>query len=61
MKNDSQFSPKEPGDAVMASASVWVGLGLVLFELELKWKLLPLLVQWRVRVLSSRSGLQLMM
>lgn len=55
MKNDSQFSPKEPGDADFAST--WVGLGFVLFELELKWKPLP-----GAGALSvARSGLQLMM
>lgn len=56
MKNDSQFSPKEPGEADFGFDLGWAWLRST-FELELKWKSLP-----GAGALSvARSGLQLMM
>lgn len=56
MKNDSQFSPKEPGEADFGIDLGWAWLRST-FELELKWKSLP-----GAGALSvARSGLQLMM
>lgn len=36
MKNDSQFSPKEPGDADLASALGWAWVGSVRTGIEVE-------------------------
>lgn len=58
MKNDSQFSPKEPGEADFGFDLGWAWLRST-FELELKWKSLPGAGAGALSV--ARSGLQLMM